>query len=86
MSAGELQAWLVGAFNFGTAPAQLVGNSTLPTVSTQEDTLNFITALANAFSTGTASLTSNGMSAFYPIFVDNPVNVNTCSLIKNSAF
>jgi len=81
MLAGELRAWLTGAFNFGTAHTQLVGNSILSTELTQADTITFTTASADMFNPGAENLTSNGMSALYPVFVDDTANTNTRSCI-----
>jgi len=81
MLAGELHAWLAGTSNFGTAHAQLVGSSIISPVPIQGTQNLFVPASADAFNFGAKNLTSTGMNALYPVFVDDMANVNTRSRV-----
>jgi len=76
MLPGELRAWLAGALPFGDAQVCIMDNTSLPPQPPLVDRRQFTQATRDAFNPGATTLTAHGVSALYPVFVDDTGNAN----------
>jgi len=73
---GELRAWLAGALPLTQAQVHIMDNTIIPSQPSTACCQTFIQAIRDAFNPGAAHLTAHGVSALYPVFVDDTGNAH----------
>ncbi len=76
MLPGELRAWLAGALPFSDAQVHIMNNTTRPRPPSPDMSTTFVQATMDTLNPGATSLTAHGVSALYPVFVDDTGNAN----------
>jgi len=84
MLPGELRAWLAGALPLAHAQVHIMDNTTIPSQPSLACRRKFAQATRDALNQGAAHLTAHGVSALYPVFVDDTGNAHVHHLIEST--